>query len=223
MSTCRVERAALLKILLHALKYPTTGVNGILLGEERAEAPAAGAPPGAAARRALLVVDAVPACHSFLALAPVLEAALCQADAHARAAGGGLRVVGYYQAAERLEDAALGAPGRRAADRIEAAFPGAVALALDGAALRALVDAVGDGGGAPPPLRLLVRERRPAGGGGWAPPGPGAALEALECPTAGVADLLAAYVGEGRHRRLADFEDHLEDLAADWLNPGLLD
>ncbi len=221
MSTCLVERAALLKILLHALKYPTTGVNGVLLGEERAEAPPAGAPPGAAPRRALLVVDAVPACHSFLALAPVLEAALCQADAHARAAGGGLRVVGYYQAAERLEDAALGAPGRRAADRVEAAFPGAVALALDGAALRALVDAAGDGGGAPPPLRLLVRER--PGGGAWGPPGPGAALGALECPVAGVADLLAEYVGEGRHRRLADFEDHLEDLTADWLNPGLLD
>ena len=27
---------------------------------------------------------------------------------------------------------------------------------------------------------------------------------------------------QGRAAQLADFEDHLEDLAADWLNPGLV-
>ena len=48
---------------------------------------------------------------------------------HAKAAGGGLRLLGYYQANERLSDGELGA-GRRVADRLEAACPEAVALVV---------------------------------------------------------------------------------------------
>lgn len=46
---------------------------------------------------------------------------------------------------------------------------------------------------------------------------------AAQCPAAkGAAAQLTQLVGGGRHQELADFEDHLDDLAADWLNPTLL-
>lgn len=200
-----LDRTALLKVLLHALKHPTTGVSGFLLGEEKTTG----------GRPTLHIYDAAPVAHSHLPLPLPLEAALVQLAAHAAAAGGGLRVVGYYQAAERLEDADLGEPGRRIATRVETAFPGSVALVLDGKAVEGLVN----GSGTAPPVKLLHKDA----GRGWIHAPTTGAEASFTCPAAGVADLLAAYVAEGRHHRLADFEDHLEAVEADWLNAGLLD
>ena len=86
MKSYAIEGAAMLKILLHAAKHPTSAVNGVLLGTvspAAGGAAAAGASPptsprvlGAAA--AVQVTDAVPIGHTFITLAPVLEAALCQ-------------------------------------------------------------------------------------------------------------------------------------------------
>jgi len=75
-----------------------------------------------------------------------------------------------------------------------------------------------DGSTQAPPVRLLHKDASR----GWihAPTtGPEAAFQ---CPVAGMADLLSGYVAEGRHQRLADFEDHLDDLKKDWMNPDLL-
>lgn len=55
---------ALFTILLHAAKHPTSAVNGLLLGT---------AGPGA-----VEVARAVPVCHSFITLTPLLEAAMAQ-------------------------------------------------------------------------------------------------------------------------------------------------
>jgi hypothetical protein len=63
-----VEPLALYKVLLHAIKHPTTAVNGVLLGAVAGEGGSA----------AVTVTDAVPVCHSYITLAPVLEAALSQ-------------------------------------------------------------------------------------------------------------------------------------------------
>ena len=63
------DRTALLKILLHAAKYPASSVNGILLADSK------GTKPGA---ESVTVVDVIPVLHSFLTLAPVLETALIQ-------------------------------------------------------------------------------------------------------------------------------------------------
>ena len=41
------------------------------------------------------------------------------------------------------------------------------------------------------------------------------------CPTA-LPPMLPQYAGEGRHLALCDFEEHLDDISLDWLNPGLL-
>ena len=62
--TC--DQKALLKVLLHAAKYPAASVNGILLGFTASD------------RKTVEVVDAIPLLHSFLTLAPALETALVQ-------------------------------------------------------------------------------------------------------------------------------------------------
>ena len=62
--TC--DQTALLKILLHAAKYPAAAVNGVLLGRIPSDG------------RTVEVVDAIPLLHSFLTLAPSLETALVQ-------------------------------------------------------------------------------------------------------------------------------------------------
>ena len=88
-----VDRTALLKIVLHAAKYPCGAVNGVLLGTVAAAAAAPGASPpgsprGAAGGAAVHVYDAVPLCHNFISLTPVLECALTQVGGQR---GGGRR------------------------------------------------------------------------------------------------------------------------------------
>lgn len=78
--------------------------------------------------------------HSRAPLPPTAAAAatLPQLEAHAKEQAGaqpGLRIVGYYQANERLDDGDLGA-GRRYADRIDAAYPQSVALLVSGGRAR---------------------------------------------------------------------------------------
>jgi hypothetical protein len=64
MSTYRVERDALLKLLLHAAKHPSSSVNGVLLGT--------------ASGGGVHVTDAVPLFHNSLTLADSTEVALVQ-------------------------------------------------------------------------------------------------------------------------------------------------
>ena len=59
------------------------------------------------------VEEAVPLLHSGLELAPMLEAALAQAEAHYAAKG--MKVVGYYHANERHADNELGGAARAGA------------------------------------------------------------------------------------------------------------
>ena len=63
--------------------------------------------------KASTVEEAVPLLHSGLELAPMLEAALAQAEAHYAAKG--MKVVGYYHANERHADNELGGAARAGA------------------------------------------------------------------------------------------------------------
>lgn len=64
---CNIESTPLLKILLHAAKYPALAINGLLLGTL-----------GKGGDRALQISDAVPLFHGQLHLAMALETALLQ-------------------------------------------------------------------------------------------------------------------------------------------------
>ena len=65
---CSVDRQAVLKILLHSAKYPAASINGILVGTISISGD----------EEEVHIIDAYPLFHSFLTLAPSLEAALCQ-------------------------------------------------------------------------------------------------------------------------------------------------
>jgi hypothetical protein len=69
------------------------------------------------------------------------------------------------------------------------------------------------------PLKLLHKDASR----GWLHAPTTGSEAAFTCPTGGVADLITVYLEEGRHRKLNDFEDHLENIKLDWLNKGLLD
>ena len=74
---CTIDSAALLKILLHAAKYPASPINGLLIG--RADAVASGSDKRSDhSGGSLQIVDAVPLFHSFLHLSMPLETALVQ-------------------------------------------------------------------------------------------------------------------------------------------------
>ena len=66
-----LSRRAIMKMILHAAKYPHRAVNGVIIGT-------------VASDRSVEMVDAVPLFHSHLALAPMLETALFQAGPQTR-------------------------------------------------------------------------------------------------------------------------------------------
>ncbi|KAI8474439.1 MAG: hypothetical protein J3K34DRAFT_518177 [Monoraphidium minutum] len=212
---------AALTVLLHASKHPACTVNGVLLGKPR---PAGG----------WEVAAAVPLFHRSHVMAPCVETALTQAEA--AAAQQGLQLVGYYHCDYKYATPAeLGPLGRRIADRIADRLPGACALLLDNARLAAFSGAAaaagaagaGGGDGVPEPLELLLREPSGGKGGAWRRAAPGGAGGGGGLSLGGggwgaaqkrFLNLFAA----GRHRELSDFDEHLDDVGADFLNDGLL-
>jgi len=85
---------------------------------------------------------------------------------------------------------------------------------LDGKAFKSLADGIEQAN----PLRLMHKHSSR----GWIS-APSTGPEAsFQCPSAGIADLLADFVTEGRHQQLVDYEDHLENITLDWFNSDLL-
>lgn len=64
MQPVELSDEALYSVLLHALKHPSSAVAGLLLGTAGGEA--------------VHVTAALPVCHGFVTLAPLLEAAMAQ-------------------------------------------------------------------------------------------------------------------------------------------------
>ncbi|KFM28850.1 ER membrane protein complex subunit 8/9-like protein [Auxenochlorella protothecoides] len=207
-----LERTALLKILLHAIKYPAFGVNGVLLGS--------------IANGTVTATDAVPFVHNFTTLLPAFETALCQvratlgiielATCFSREAGlkYGIPVVGYYQANEHNKDTQLSGAGKLLATKVATLWPSAIAVVLDPEGLRQLLQS--SGGESPsdarPLFTLHIKDGR-----NWVEYG-----GRLKVHTAGIPSALEQLSAEGKHRQLADFEDHMEDVSLDWLNAGLI-
>lgn len=94
-----VQQDALLKILLHAAKYPHFGVNGILLGKPASKA-------GQADGRArITVVDAIPVIHNYTTLTPMFEAALFQVRSIIRSSRGGTGMETWWKDGIMASDA----------------------------------------------------------------------------------------------------------------------
>mmetsp|Transcript_41100 Transcript_41100/g.131491 ORF Transcript_41100/g.131491 Transcript_41100/m.131491 type:complete len:211 (+) Transcript_41100:1177-1809(+) len=206
--TYQLSQAAYCKAVLHALKYPSQAVNGVLIGSGGSGQTS---PRG---DKAVEVVDAVPLFHTRLSLAPMLEVALTQIDSYF--AKKGLCIVGYYHGNERADDKDLGLTAKRIGDKIVGTFPDACVLLLDN---HKMASALSNGAGLP--LTLYTKE-----GGvnpGWKLAGENplnpSELKLKEGTPGGA---LVGLVEEGRQGNLSDFDDHLEDITRDWLNPSLL-
>ncbi|KZO97385.1 UPF0172-domain-containing protein [Calocera viscosa TUFC12733] len=199
--TYTVSRLAYVKVLLHAAKYPTCAVNGVLLTSS---------PPGVTD---VVVSDAVPLLHHWTSLSPMMEIGLDLAGGYAEDAG--LRIIGYYEASERADDTSLGPVGDRVVSKIKATSADAVALVLDAQAL-----SMGEAGLLPytasPSLKAVTHSFT------LAPPTAPSA-DSKHSPTFHLAETdlpartLRAIEEQSLQQELGDFDDHLEDVRIDWL------
>ncbi|XP_009393079.2 ER membrane protein complex subunit 8/9 homolog [Musa acuminata AAA Group] len=196
-----VSQIAYIKLVLHALKHRSAAVNGLLLGRLRQDG-------GATAT--VEIADTVPLSHSQIGLLPALELALIQIEEHFETQG--LSVVGYYHANERHDDVELGNAAKKIGDHIFRYFPRAAVLLLDNKKLERLQSSKGRD----PVVQLYTRDSSKS----WRQSGSdGSNQLTLKEPAANV--VLLDYISSEKWQEIVDFDDHLDDISKDWLNPGL--
>ncbi|XP_072126299.1 ER membrane protein complex subunit 9-like isoform X1 [Mobula birostris] len=93
MVEVEISARAYVKMQLHAAKFPSRAVNGLLLAERA---------PEVGRGQCLVLMDCVPLFHNSLALTVMLEVALNQVDLWS--AANNQVIAGYYQANDQLRD-----------------------------------------------------------------------------------------------------------------------
>ncbi|EKM79110.1 hypothetical protein AGABI1DRAFT_113731 [Agaricus bisporus var. burnettii JB137-S8] len=185
---------AYIKLFFHLAKHPHQRVNGVLIGKELSEG-------------VVEATDAIPLLHHWTSLSPMMEIGLDLAGQYAESAG--LKVVGYYQACERPEDTTLFPVGEKIASRIKQGFNHAIAFVLDASQI--------DGTSA-----ALVPYVPAAPNPNWKPasssPQPFTVDSPYQLSPPNLASRALALVRDEKlHLKFGDFDDHLEDVAIDWL------
>ncbi|KAI4321728.1 hypothetical protein MLD38_035076 [Melastoma candidum] len=193
-----ISQAAYIKLVLHAIKHSTSAVNGVLLGR-----------PSSSDASLTEISDAVPLFHSHLGLLPNLEISLILIEEYY--GGKGLSVVGYFHANERYNDSELGGVARNIGDHIYRYFPNAPILLLD----NKKVEALEKGKDLSPVMQLYTRDASK----NWKLSPDGGSRLILKEPSANV--VLMDYISSEKWRDIVDFDEHLDDISRDWLNPDL--
>ncbi|XP_054818014.1 ER membrane protein complex subunit 8/9 homolog [Prosopis cineraria] len=192
-----IAQNAYIKLVLHSLKHKTAAVNGILIGR-------------VSSNDVVEIADAVPLFHSALGLLPQLEISLILIEEYFSAKG--LNIVGYFHANERSDDYGLGGVAKNIGDHICRYFPQAATLLLDNKKLEALKTSKEHG----PVMQLYIRDASK----NWKPArSDGKPTFAFKDPAANV--VLLDYISSEKWNDVEDFDDHLDDISKDWLNPGL--
>ncbi|PBK83966.1 UPF0172-domain-containing protein [Armillaria gallica] len=188
MASYVISSRAYFKIFFHAAKHPHQPVNGVLVGKEEAGI--------------VTIVDIIPLLHHWTSLSPMMEIGLDLAGRTAESMQ--MKLVGYYQASERIDDTALAPVGEKIASKVKEGFGAAVAFVIDG-------NKLGTGDAA---LVPYVSQ-----GSSWRcnptdfAPGSLFQLASADLPARAV-----KLVKERRlHQKFGDFDDHLEDVTIDWL------
>mmetsp|Transcript_22409 Transcript_22409/g.27017 ORF Transcript_22409/g.27017 Transcript_22409/m.27017 type:complete len:197 (-) Transcript_22409:826-1416(-) len=190
----QLSQKAYIKVILHAAKHPSQSVNGVLIGTASKE------------NDTVEIHDAVPLFHGQLALAPMLEVALMQVDAHCSSIN--QAIVGYYHANERFDDYVLPSVGKKIADRVYANCQGACALLVDNAKLRSVTTSEPEVA-----LKVYTKETK-----AWIEE----ASSVLKLTDSACLGRLTKMLQEDQQDKLHDFSNHLDDLQHDWLNPDIL-
>lgn len=124
----------------------------------------------------------------------------------------GLNIVGYFHANERSDEFELGGVAKNIGDHICRYFPQAAILLLDNKKLEALKKS--KGGSAV--MQLYVRDASK----NWKLVQSDANSRfSLKEPSANL--ILLDYISSEKWNDIVDFDDHLDDISKDWLNPGL--
>jgi hypothetical protein len=132
-----------------------------------------------------------------------------QIDLYAQQAGN-LKLVGYYHAdAKFASTPELNPIGKRVSDRIHDKEGAGVALVVDNKKLAAFVQ--GTGGEPGCMLESFTRD----GGRGWKKGGN------VSSSWQSVREAFLKLHGAHKHRQLSDFDEHLDDIAKDYLNKWL--
>ncbi|KAK1315696.1 hypothetical protein QJS10_CPA05g01666 [Acorus calamus] len=194
---CRYEisQGAYVKLILHSLKHRSSAVNGVLLGRLR--------------DGAVEISDAVPLFHSQLGLLAPLELALIQIEEYFGSKG--LSIVGYYHANERYEDANLNNIAIKIGDHISRYFPHAALLLLNNKKLEALPKTKNRS----PVLELYIKDSSKR----WRQVESDGSRLVLKEPLANIVSL--DYISSEKWQEVVDFDEHLDDVSKDWLNPNL--
>ena len=175
-----LDGSAYAVLFMHCARYSHRTVNGLLLGTVEGDS--------------VRVRETLPLFHSNIALAPMLEAALLLADEYC--GSNGLKVVGYYQANEQVNDLELGQFGKKIAEKIRSQTPGAAILVLDGEEMK------------PTPDNLRLLAIGADGKRGAAPTVADAASSLAK---------LDAALGKELYNDIVDFDVHLDDPTTNWL------
>ncbi|KAL1689373.1 hypothetical protein GGG16DRAFT_57880 [Schizophyllum commune] len=181
---------AYLKLFFHCAKYPHRAVNGVLLGSETGDE--------------VQITDAVPLLHHWTHLSPMMEIGLDLAATYAASVG--LKLVGYYQACERLDDKALTPVGEKVARRIRDSFADAAAFVIDG-------EQIGTGSAALIPYTFNTSTSSWTRSSSSFTENSPYRLTTPDIPLRAVKLVRQ----EQREKKFGDFDDHLEDVTIDWL------
>ncbi|XP_027329653.1 ER membrane protein complex subunit 8/9 homolog [Abrus precatorius] len=193
-----IAQNAYIKVVLHSLKHPTSAVNGVLIGRI------------SPSNDAVEIVDAVPLFHSHIPLLPQLEISLLLIEEYFSAKG--LNIVGYFHANERSDDCELSGVAKNIGDHICRYFPQAAILLLDNKKLDALKKSKDRSA----IMQLYVRDTSK----NWKlVQSDGNNRFSLKEPSANL--VLLDYIESQKWSNIVDFDDHLDDISKDWLNPGL--
>ncbi|KAJ0101230.1 hypothetical protein Patl1_03871 [Pistacia atlantica] len=194
-----ISQDAYIKLVLHAQKHKAAAVNGVLIGRVSPRND-----------DVVEVTDSVPLFHSHLGLLPNLEISLILIEEHYSSQG--LFIVGYFHANERYDDAELNGVAKNIGDHICRYFPQAAVLLLDSKKLEVLPKKIDQR----PVMQLYIRDASK----NWKLVGSdsGSRLVTKE-PAANT--LLLDYITTEKWQGIVDFDDHLDDLSKDWLNPEL--
>ncbi|KAJ7963585.1 ER membrane protein complex subunit 8/9-like [Quillaja saponaria] len=193
-----ISQNAYIKLVLHALKHRTSAVNGILIGRISSE------------NEVVEITDSVPLFHSHIGLLPQLEISLILIEECY--ASKGMNIVGYFHANERADDYELSGVAKNVGDHIYRYFPQAGILLLDNKKLNALTKSKDRNA----VMQLYVRDASRT----WKQAqSDGSSRLSIKEPSANL--VLLDYISSEKWNEVVDFDDHLDDISKDWLNPEL--
>ncbi|KAF3453284.1 hypothetical protein FNV43_RR03724 [Rhamnella rubrinervis] len=193
-----ISQTAYIKLVLHSIKHKTSAVNGVLLGRVSSK------------NDVVEVTDSVPLFHSHIGLLPQLEISLILIEEYYAAKG--LNIVGYFHANERFDDYELGSVAKNIGDHIYRYFPQAAILLLDNKKL----DALQKSKDRSPVMQLYSKDASK----NWKLVGSDGSYQlTMKEPSANV--VLLDYISNEKWQGVVDFDDHLDDISKDWMNPEL--